>query len=189
MKGEKLSGKQLLFAKEYLVDLNATQAAKRAGYSEKTAASIGLENLSKPLIAAAIKKEIGKRERRVEMDMDWVMIQYKRLAAFDIRKAYDENGNLKPIRDLDDDTAAAISSIESEEIYSGGGIDRANIGKLSKIKTYDKRAALSDVTKHLGGFEKDNRQKGDGKNTNLNVDFKDLPADQKMKILQSLMQS
>ena len=71
----KLTPKQALFCKEYLIDLNATQAAIRAGYSEKTAQKIGSENLSKPLIAAKIQESMSKRSTEVEIDANWVLEQ------------------------------------------------------------------------------------------------------------------
>ena len=75
----KLTPKQTLFVKEYLVDLNATQAAIRAGYSEKTAYSIGEENLKKPVIAQAIQEGMDKRAERVEITADEVLRDLKEL--------------------------------------------------------------------------------------------------------------
>ncbi len=68
-----LSQKQQLFVQEYLVDLNATQAAKRAGYSEKTARSVGAENLTKPDIQKAISDAIEVRSERTEVTQDYVL--------------------------------------------------------------------------------------------------------------------
>jgi len=76
----KLTSKQQQFVLEYLKDLNATQAAIRAGYSKKTARSIGAENLSKPYINEAIQKEMDKRSERVKMDADDVLKEIKELA-------------------------------------------------------------------------------------------------------------
>jgi len=72
-----LTPKQALFVKEYLVDLNATQAAKRAGYSEKTAQAIAAENLSKPVIAEAIKEQLDKRMNKVEITAEYVLSTIK----------------------------------------------------------------------------------------------------------------
>lgn len=69
----KLNLKQQLFIEEYLVDLNATQAAKRAGYSEKTAYSIGQENLNKPEIQEAVQKAFNERSERTEITQDYVL--------------------------------------------------------------------------------------------------------------------
>jgi phage terminase small subunit len=69
----KLTAKQDRFVAEYLIDLNATQAAIRAGYSEKTARFIGAENLTKPIISAAVATAQGKRQQRTEIDADYVL--------------------------------------------------------------------------------------------------------------------
>lgn len=73
MKEGDLTLKQAAFVREYLIDLNATQAAIRAGYSEKTAGSIGTENLQKPAISRAIEEAYQARARRVELDADYVL--------------------------------------------------------------------------------------------------------------------
>ena len=69
-----------MFVNEYLKDLNATQAAIRAGYSPKTARSIGAENLTKPDIAAAIEKAMGERAMRCELTADMVVQELKKIA-------------------------------------------------------------------------------------------------------------
>ena len=69
----KLTAKQEAFCKEYLIDLNATQAAIRAGYSEKTAYSIGNENLNKPEIAEAIQGYMSKRSAETQITAEWVL--------------------------------------------------------------------------------------------------------------------
>ena len=69
----KLTDKQEMFCKEYLIDLNATQAAIRAGYSKKTAHSIANENLIKPYIQNRISELKEKRSKRVEVDSDYVL--------------------------------------------------------------------------------------------------------------------
>ena len=71
----KLTDKQEMFCKEYIIDLNATQAAIRAKYSEKTAGVIGLENLGKPLIQARLAELMQERSKRVQIDADWVLRQ------------------------------------------------------------------------------------------------------------------
>jgi len=75
-----LTPKQALFVQEYLVDLNATQAAIRAGYSETTAHSIGHENLSKPEIVAAIAAAQEERSKRTEITQDMVLRRFWSIA-------------------------------------------------------------------------------------------------------------
>lgn len=69
----KLTPKQARFVDEYLIDLNATQAAIRAGYSKKTAGSIGDENLKKPAIAAEVVKRQRKAQERAETTLDDIL--------------------------------------------------------------------------------------------------------------------
>ncbi len=140
-----LRDKQAVFVREYLVDLNATAAAKRAGYSEKTAHVIGQENLRKPAIKEAISEAMKARSDRTEITADRVLLELGRLAFLDIRKAFNADGSLKPIHELDDDTAAAIAGIEVSETHVG---DSA-AGTLKKIKLSDKRASLELCGRHL----------------------------------------
>ncbi len=86
-----LTPKQDMFVREYLIDLNATQAAIRAGYSAKTAYSIGEENLKKPEIAKAIQLGMDKRAEKAIITADEVLSNIRRLA----QKAedMDDNGN------------------------------------------------------------------------------------------------
>lgn len=94
-----MTPKQQLFVEEYLIDLNATQAAIRAGYSAKTAHVIGHENLNKPEIAAAVGKAQADRNERTRVDADWVLRRFTEEADADVGDLYDETGRVKPIHD------------------------------------------------------------------------------------------
>lgn len=89
----KLTKKQELFVKEYLIDLNATQAAIRAGYSKKTAQEIGAQNLSKLMIAEAIQVEMDKRAKRIEVNSDYVLSG--------ITRVIERCEQAEPVRDKD----------------------------------------------------------------------------------------
>lgn len=147
---DELTEKQKAFVREYLIDLNATQAAIRAGYSETTAGSIGHENLKKPEIQNSIAEAKAKLAEASGITLERVQKEYARLAFLDIRKAFDEEGRLKSIHEMDDDTAAAISGLEVETLSEGKGADREVVGRLHKIKLSDKRAALDSITKLFG---------------------------------------
>ena len=140
-----LNRRQSLFVAEYLKDLNASAAARRAGYSEKTAFRSGIENMQKPAITDAIAAAMQERSERVQITADRVLIELGRLAFLDIRKAFNADGSLKPIHELDDDTAAAIAGIEVSETAGGDG----SAGTLKKIKLSDKRASLELCGRHL----------------------------------------
>src|SRR5687767_14453823 len=100
-----LTDKQKRFCEEYLVDLNATKAAIKAGYSEKTANRIASENLSKPDIQKYLSMRKEELSKSLQITQEMVLEGYRRLAFYDARKFYDENGNLLSIPDLDEETA------------------------------------------------------------------------------------
>jgi phage terminase small subunit len=143
----KITQKQKVFVAEYLVDLNATQAAIRAGYSEKTASRIGPELLGKTCVSEAVQEAMKHREKRTEITQDRVLAQYANMAFFDLRTLYREDGSIKPVTEWPDEAAAAVAGMESVEF---GGDDSPGI--LKKIRLVDKRAALADIGKHLGMF-------------------------------------
>ena len=94
-----LTPKQTRFVQEYLLDLNATQAAIRAGYSVKTAGSVGHEILKKPEIQAAIHAAMKARSERTEIDADWVLKRLARDATADLADLYTDTGVLKPVHE------------------------------------------------------------------------------------------
>lgn len=144
-----LTAKQAAFVREYLVDLNATQAAIRAGYSKKTAYSIGQENLCKPEIQEAIQEEMKKRAERTEITADKVLKEFAKLAFFDPRKLFDDKGNPKDITEMDGDTAAAIAGLDVvQDIDPDTGIT----SYTKKYKLASKQAALDSLGRHLGMF-------------------------------------
>ena len=147
---KKLTPKQKAFVSEYLIDKNATQAAFRAGYSKKTAYSMGQENLKKPEIKRAIQKAMQKREERTEITQDRVLLEYARIAFFDPRKLFRSDGSPKPIEELDTDTAAALAGLEVREEFEGAGENRAFMGYTKKYQLANKLGALDSLAKHLG---------------------------------------
>lgn len=147
-----LTEKQRRFVEEYLVDLNATQASIRAGYSQKTAYSVGHENLSKPEIADAIAEAKAERSRRTQVTQDQVIRELARLGFSDLRKVMTKDGALLSPEEWDDDTAAAISSLEVVTVHKGDedGEGRKVPERVHKIKVWDKNSALEKLGKHLG---------------------------------------
>lgn len=160
-----LTPKQRAFVREYLIDLNATQAAIRAGYAESGASVEGSRLLANAKIKAAVDAAMQNRAERVGITADMVLAELAKIGFSDIRKAIKwrahlveeednpEGGDIAVIKtivtnqveligseDIDDGTAAAISEISQNQ---GGGI---------KLKLHDKRAALVDIGKHLGMF-------------------------------------
>jgi len=160
-----LTPRQEDFVFEYLVDLNATQAAIRAGYSKKSAKEIACENLTKPHIAAAIQKLRADRSARYEITAENVLREYAKIAFNNIDDYIDTETHDLPVIDMKDlsrEQLAAVSEITVDTRYEfeGRGADRECVGTIDKVKfkLHDKQKALEALSKNLGLFEKDNRQ-------------------------------
>ena len=143
-----LTPKQAAFVREYLIDLNATQAAIRAGYSAKTAYSIGEENLSKPEIATAIQSAMDKRAGKLEITAERVLAEIAKLAFFDPRKLFDDDGKPIHVSRLDDDTAAAVAGLD---VVTTGN-QEVGLADVLKIKLADKGQNLERLGRHLKLF-------------------------------------
>jgi len=141
-----LNAKQKRFVDEYLIDLNATQAAIRAGYSKKTADRIGAELLGKTWVKHAVELAQAKRAARTGITQDRILEELRRIAFSDKRRLINWGPNGVRLRDcdgLDDEDAAAVSEISESITQHGGSL---------KLKTYDKVRALELLGKHLGMF-------------------------------------
>lgn len=157
----KLTPKQQKFCEEYLIDLNATQAAIRAGYSEDTAGSMGSENLKKPEIQEYLSQRQNELKTKTGITQERVLNELAKIAFFDMRNAYTVDGSLKSPKEFDDDAAGAISGIDiyEERVSDADSDEKIVVGTTKKIKLHDKIRALDALGKHLGIYEKDNRQK------------------------------
>lgn len=141
-----MTKKQKRFVEEYLIDLNATQAAIRAGYSPDTAQQMGSENLSKPVIKNVIDKAIAERSRRTGINQDRVIQEIAKLAFLNPIDVIDmDEATIKGEANRDD--TACIASVKVKVIPGEDG----NITER-EVKTYDKLKALELLGKHLGMF-------------------------------------
>src|SRR3954454_25334280 len=141
-----LNDRQARFVAEYLLDLNATQAAIRAGYSAGTARQMGAENLSKPDIQAAIAEARAVRGRRTEVTADRVVLELARVAFGDPRRvmSWGPGGvRLRPSAELADEEAAIVAEVGETTTKEGGSL---------RVKTVDKLGALRLLAQHLGMF-------------------------------------
>ncbi|BFH71224.1 terminase small subunit [Paenibacillus dendritiformis] len=164
-----LTAKQKAFVQEYLIDLNATQAAIRAGYSAKTARKIGQENLTKPDIQKAIQEAMDARAKRTEITADRVLQELAKIGFANItdylrvstservverNTVTDAEGNetIVPIFDM----------VQSVELFDTDGIDRVKMDAVAEIcetkygislKLHDKVSALEKIGRHLGMFK------------------------------------
>ena len=134
-----LTDKQSRFVQEYLVDLNATQAAIRAGYSKKTAKQVGSENLSKPDVSAAVARAMKAREQRINSTADDVVREIQRLAMFDPADLTHVKGP-EDVKNLPEDVRRAIV---------GWSWDRQGRFTIKMVK----ESALEMLGRHHGIFK------------------------------------
>jgi phage terminase small subunit len=147
----KLTDKQRRFVSEYLIDLNATRAALRAGYSAKNAESLGCQLLKKTQVQEAITEAQRRREVRTEITQDRVLKELARIAFFDPRKLYDSEGIPIDIEQLDADVSAVIAGLKVERREDKNYYDIEITTKEYKLA--DKLRALEALGKHLGMFK------------------------------------
>ena len=141
-----MTKKQKRFVEEYLIDLNATKAAIRAGYSPKTANEQGAQNLAKLSIRDAIEKAEAERSRRTGINQDRVIREIAKLAFLNPVDVIDMDG--ATIRgEANRDDTACIASVKVKNIPTDDGAITER-----EVKTYDKLKALELLGRHLGMF-------------------------------------
>lgn len=166
----RLTEKQARFVAEYLVDMNATEAAKRAGYSEKTAYSIGFENLRKPEIQEAIQAAKAERAKRTKITQDMVIRELAKVAFSNgtdfarvvstptVTTIVDEEGNpqqvIRPVQRVE---LVDTDQLSPEKRAAVAGIKEGKFG--IEVKGYDKIKALELLGQHLGMFTGKEAQK------------------------------
>jgi len=138
-----LRDKQEMFCREYLIDLNATQAAIRAGYSEKTARASGCENLTKPDIQNRIAELKAERNEQVNVDAAYVLRRLIEIDEMDVLDILLANGELKPIKDWPKVWRTTLSGMDVTEMAGDAA------GLLKKIKWPDKVKNLELLGKHV----------------------------------------
>jgi phage terminase small subunit len=160
---KELTPKQERFVEEYLLDLNATAAYKRAGYRARGRAA---ENAASRLlgnggVGARIAAAKAARSGRTEIRADRALLEVSRLGFADVRKLYRPDGTLKAPHEWDDDTAAAVAGVEVFEEYEGRGASRRLVGHTRKVRLWDKNSALDKILRHLGLLGGDGPPAGD----------------------------
>lgn len=149
-----MTPKQELFCLEYLKDLNATAAYKRAGYkakSDNVAAVEAHKLLSNPNIAKKIQEAMSERAKDVKLDAKMVLDEILKLAKSDVRKLYREDGTLKLPHEWDDETAAAVAGVDVVETTIGDK-ESPMLLTTKKVKMWDKKGSLELLGRHLKLF-------------------------------------
>lgn len=138
-----MTPKQQAFVDEYLIDLNATQAATRAGYSARTANEQGARLLANASVSAAIAAAKRVRSEKTAVDAAWLLSRLADEATADVADLYDETGNVRAVKDWPLIwRTGLVAGIEVESIGEGAG-------RLTKIKLSDRVKRLELIGKHI----------------------------------------
>ncbi len=176
-----MTPRQRRFVEEYLVDLNATGAAKRAGYSARSARNRGYRLLQNPAVAAAVARAQDKRAARTQVSADRVVTELAKVAFGDPRRLLSWGPDGVVLRDsseLTEAEAALVSEVSETRTAAGGG--------TRKVKLHCKLTALNALGKHLGLFGNGRQSAlaralaqngGTGTNDNGEADAADDPRD------------
>lgn len=162
----KLTAKQQRFCDEYLIDLNATQAAIRAGYSPKTAEQTASRLLTIVKVSDEIAREMAERSKRTGINQDRVVQELAKLAFV----------NIADVVDLDSATVKETATGEDLACIQSVKIKPSEFGTEREIKLYDKKASLELLGKHLGMF-KDKLEVEADMDLNITVDYGDENED------------
>ena len=149
-----LTPKQRRFVEEYPLDLNATQAAIRAGYSAKTADKIGTQLLGKTSIKAAIAAALAERSKRTEVTADRVVRELALVAFSDVGDLLDFSGDgltLRPACQVPERARRAVSSVKVRRQVEGKGEDAREV-ELIEFKFWSKTDALDKLARHTGVY-------------------------------------
>lgn len=143
-----MNAKQARFVAEYLVDMNATQAALRAGYSPKSADQQGFALLKHPEVREALSKAQSRQLQQAGITAQKVLDELGKLSFSNVKHLFDQVGNLKPIHLLTDEEAACIASLEviKKNAEAGDG----KIDTVHKVRVWDKTRSLEMLAKHFG---------------------------------------
>jgi phage terminase small subunit len=149
-----LTPRQRRFCEEYLVDLNASAAARRAGYSVDTARQIGAENLTKPDIQTEIQRQIEARSKRTEITADQVVTELGKIAfanMLNYMTIQDDGTAVVDFSMVDRDQGAVMREVTIETYAEGRGDDAQTVKRI-KFALYDKKGALELLGRHFGLF-------------------------------------
>jgi phage terminase small subunit len=138
-----MNARQSAFVNEYLIDLNATQAAIRAGYSAKTAYSQGERLLKNAEVAAAVSAAQAERSQRTRINADWVLSRLGAEVEADLADLYREDGSVKPVHEWPLIwRQGLVAGVEVERLAEG-------IGTVTKIKISDRIKRIDLIGKHI----------------------------------------
>lgn len=146
-KQRQLTSRQQRFVAEYLICVNATQAAETAGYSKKTARTQGSKLLTNVDIAQAVATGQGKQLKSADLTAVRILEELRRIGLSDMRSFFTEDGNLKKLNELTEDQGACLASFEVIKKNAEAGDGHTDV--VHKFRVWDKLKALEMLAKHF----------------------------------------
>lgn len=142
-----LTPRQVRFVAEYLIALDATQAARRAGYSQKTAGQLGYQLLQIPSVASEIAKGTARQLEKAELSAVMVLEAIRRQVVADVRRLFDAQGNLRPIAELSEEEAAMLAGFEivTKSMTTGD----KHQDRVAKVKLTDRSRYVDMAARHF----------------------------------------
>jgi phage terminase small subunit len=140
-----LTDKQEMFCREYLTDLNATQAAIRAGYSAKTANRTAHENMTKPEIQARLAELMKERNQKAQISSEYVLNRLVEIDQLDVLDILNDEGDMKPVKEWPKSWRTTLSGLDIIAM----GSDQDTTTLVKKIKWPDKLKNLELLGKHI----------------------------------------
>ncbi len=150
-----LTAKLKAFVDEYLIDMNASQAAIRAGYSSKTANATGQKVLLIPTVKTLVNAALVKRSETTGIDAEWVLRKLGAIFTADVLDIISENGAYKPIREWPPVWRQMLSGIDIREMFGhaedeDGNVINEKIGEVVRLRFIDRLRTLELIGKHVG---------------------------------------
>jgi len=173
-----MAERERLFIEAYIANGgDGAKAARAAGYASSGAKARAQTLLKRPNVVKSLAERRAKLARKFELTSEAVIAELSKIVHADPRRLFGDDNKMLPMQDWPDDMAAVVASVETDELFEGNGKDRKFIGYTKKVRFWDKNSAIEKAMKHLGLYEKDNRQKAsalaevladlDGKDTGL----------------------
>lgn len=159
MKRKELTQKQERFALAYIETGNASEAYRKAYDASRMKPETINKRASELLADGAVTGRVGELRQaafdKAVVSEARVIEELARIGLFDPGQLFADDGSLLPVKKMAPEVRAAIASIEIEEIDADGKV----IGRVKKVKLWDKNSAADKLLRHLGSYEKDNRQR------------------------------
>jgi phage terminase small subunit len=143
------------FAQAYVASLHPAKAAIAAGFSPNGASARGYRLLTMPDVQAWVAHYAKEHARQMDLTAERTLLEIARCAFLDPRKLFADDGTIRPVSEWDDDTAAAVASLEVTELWDRGvNGQRVKVGKLTKLRFHSKERTLEQLGRHLALFSK-----------------------------------